>query len=90
MLFRTELNFGKGSWGENRAMKVYEVEYRAVITLAALDMQKAALQGAAVIKHNPNLFHLRAVHERISQPASAEGDHAHLTFINDVFCAFES
>ena len=30
-------------------MKVYEVEYRAVITLAAQDMQKAASQGAAAI-----------------------------------------
>ena len=29
-------------------MKVYEVECRAIITLAAQDMQKAALHGAAV------------------------------------------
>jgi hypothetical protein len=33
-------------------VKAYEVEYRAVITLAAEDMQKAALYGAAVIKNN--------------------------------------
>jgi hypothetical protein len=33
-------------------MKVYEVECRAVVTLAAQDMQKAALHGAAVIKDN--------------------------------------
>ena len=45
-------------------MKVYQVEYRAVITLAAQDMQKAALQGAAVIKNNPHLIYVRAVHER--------------------------
>ena len=37
-------------------MKVYEVECRAVITLAAQDMQKAALLGAAVIKDNPRLI----------------------------------
>ena len=37
-------------------MKVYQVEYRAVITLAAQDMQKAALHGAAVIKDNPHLI----------------------------------
>jgi hypothetical protein len=45
-------------------MKVYQVEYRAVITLAAQDMQKAALQGAAAIKDNPHLIYVRAVHER--------------------------
>jgi hypothetical protein len=70
-------------------MKVYEVEYRAVITLSAQDMQRAALQGAAVIKHNPNLFHLRAVHERNFQPASGQGDYERVALIDDVFCAFE-
>ena len=45
-------------------MKVYEVEYRAVITLAAKDMQGAALEGAEVIKENPQLIRLRAVHEK--------------------------
>jgi hypothetical protein len=50
-------------------MKFYEVEYRAVITLAAQDMQKAALYGAAVIKDNPHLIYLRAVHERNFEPA---------------------
>jgi hypothetical protein len=50
-------------------MKFYEVEYRAVITLAAQDMQKAALHGAAVIKDNPHLIQLRAVHERNLEPA---------------------
>jgi hypothetical protein len=45
-------------------MKVYQVECRAVITLAAPDMQKAALQGAAVIKNNPHLIYVRAIHER--------------------------
>jgi hypothetical protein len=45
-------------------MKVYEVECRAVITLAAEDMQKAALHGAAVIKDNAHLIYVRAVHER--------------------------
>jgi hypothetical protein len=45
-------------------MKVYEVECRAVITLAAPDMQKAALHGAAVIKDNPHLIYVRAIHER--------------------------
>ena len=50
-------------------MKVYEVECRAVITLAAEDMQKAALHGAAVIKDNPHLIYVRAVHERNFEPA---------------------
>jgi len=50
-------------------MKVYQVEYRAVITLAAQDMQKAALQGAAAIKDNPHLIYVRAVHERNFEPA---------------------
>ena len=49
-------------------MKTYEVECRAVITLAAQDMQKAASQGAAVIKANPHLIYVRAIHER--EPAS--------------------
>ena len=70
-------------------MKVYEVEYRAVITVSARDMQKAALQGAAVIEHNPNVFHLRAVHERNSQPTAGLGDSACIALINDVLAPFE-
>jgi hypothetical protein len=50
-------------------MKVYEVECRAVITLAAQDMQQAALHGAAVIKDSPHLIYVRAVHERNFEPA---------------------
>ena len=53
-------------------MKVYQVECRAVITLAAPDMQKAALQGAAVIKNNPHLIYVRAIHERSFEPASED------------------
>ena len=53
----------------DRSMKVYEVECRAVITLAAEDMQKAALHGAAVIKDNAHLIYVRAVHERNFEPA---------------------
>ena len=49
-------------------MKVYEVECRAVITLAAEDMQKAALHGAAVIKDNPHLIYVRAIHQRSPAP----------------------
>jgi hypothetical protein len=49
-------------------MKVYEVECRAVITLAAQDMQKAAIHGAAVIKGNPHLIYVKAVHERNFEP----------------------
>ena len=51
-------------------MKVYQVEYRAVITLAAQDMQNAALQGAAVIKDNPHLIYVRAVYERNFEPTA--------------------
>jgi hypothetical protein len=45
-------------------MKVYEVECLAVITLAEQDMETAALHGAALIKDNPHLVSVRAVHER--------------------------
>ena len=45
-------------------MKVYQVEYRAVVTVVEQDMGKAALQGAALIKDNPRLLSVRAVHER--------------------------
>ena len=45
-------------------MKVYQVEYRAVVTVVEQDMGKAALQGAALIKDNPHLLSVRAVHER--------------------------
>ncbi len=53
----------------DRSSKVYEVEYGAVITLAAQDMQKAALYGAAAIKDNPHLIYVRAVHKRNFEPA---------------------
>ena len=53
-------------------MKVYEVECRAVITLAAEDMHKAALYGAEVIKDNAHLIYVRAVHERNVEPAWKE------------------
>jgi hypothetical protein len=53
-------------------MKVYEVECRAVIKLAAEDMQKAALYGAAVIKDNPDLIYVRAVHERNFEPTGGD------------------
>jgi hypothetical protein len=53
-------------------MKVYEVECRAVIKLTAEDMQKAALYGSAVIKENPHLIHVRAVHERNFEPAGGD------------------
>ena len=55
-------------------MNVYEVEYRAILTLAAQDMQKAASQGAAVIERHPHLFHLRAIHERNFRPDSGQAD----------------
>jgi hypothetical protein len=50
-------------------MKVYEVEFLAVITLADQDMETAALHGAALIKDNPHLISVRAVHERNFEPA---------------------
>jgi hypothetical protein len=50
-------------------MKVYEVEYRAVITLAAEDMQKATLYGAAAIKDNAHLICVKAVHEKSVEAA---------------------
>jgi hypothetical protein len=53
-------------------MKVYEVEYRAVITLAAEDMQKATLYGAAVIKDNVHLICVKAVHEKSVEVAREE------------------
>jgi hypothetical protein len=50
-------------------MKVYEVEYRAVITLAAEDMQEATLYGAAVIKDNAHLICVKGVHEKSVEAA---------------------
>ena len=44
-------------------MKVYQVECRAIVTLAASDMQEAALRSAVVIKNNPHLICVRGVHE---------------------------
>jgi hypothetical protein len=44
-------------------MKIYQVEYRAVITVEAHDLQKAALEAAAAIKENPDLILLRGAHE---------------------------
>jgi hypothetical protein len=56
-------------------MKVYEVECRAVITVTAEDMQKAALYGAAVIKDNTDLICVRAVHESNFTPAAGAPRH---------------
>lgn len=53
-------------------MKVYEVECRAVITLAAQDMQQAALHGPALIRDNPHLIYVRAVRERHFEPAGED------------------
>jgi hypothetical protein len=50
-------------------MKLYEMELRAVITLAAQDMQKATLHGTWVIKESPHLIYVKAVHERDFKPA---------------------
>ena len=44
-------------------MKVYQVECRAIITVAASDMQEAASRSAAVVKNNPHLMVVRGVHE---------------------------
>jgi hypothetical protein len=49
-------------------MKFYEVECRAVITLAEEDMENAALHVAALFKDNPNQIHVRAVHEKNVEP----------------------
>ncbi len=66
-------------------MKVYEVECLAVITLTEQDMEKAALRGAALIKDNPHLIYVRAVHERGFEPAkednrSKNSQHSMVTF----------
>jgi hypothetical protein len=47
-------------------MKVYEVECRAVITIAEEDMQKAALQCEAVIKDSPHLIYASLVREQFA------------------------
>ena len=49
-------------------MKVYEVECLAVITVEEEDMETAALHGAALVKDNPHLISVRAVHERNVEP----------------------
>ncbi len=53
-------------------MKLYEVEFRAVVTLAAQYMQKAALHGTWAIKESPHLVYVKAVHERHSKPAQED------------------
>ena len=53
-------------------MKLYEVEFRAVITLAAQDIQKATLHGTGVIKESPHLIYVKAVHERNFKPAGED------------------
>jgi hypothetical protein len=45
------------------SMKVYQVECRAIITLAASDMQEAVLRSSGIIKENPHLLRVRGVHE---------------------------
>jgi hypothetical protein len=50
-------------------MRFYEVECRAVITLAEQDMEKAALHVTALFKDNPYLIHVRAVHEKNLAPS---------------------
>ena len=52
-----------------------EVEYRAVLTLTAQDMEKAALQGAAVIQRSPHLFLIKTVSEENFQPDSRQADY---------------
>jgi hypothetical protein len=56
-------------------MKVFEVEYRAVVRIAAQDMKKAMSLGSAVIKDNPHLIYLRAVHERNFEAAARQSDY---------------
>jgi hypothetical protein len=53
-------------------MKIYDVECWAVITLAEQDMEKAGLRGAALIKDNPHLIYVRAVHERDFEAVRAD------------------
>lgn len=52
-------------------MKIYQVECRAMVTLAASDMEEAALRGAVIIKGNPHLILVRGVHE-ITLPATSK------------------
>ena len=54
-------------------MNVYEVEFRAVITLAAQDMQKAALHGTRVIRDSPHLIYVKAVYEKNFKPTGEFG-----------------
>jgi hypothetical protein len=45
------------------SMKVYQVECRAIVTIAASDMQEAVLRSSGVIRDNPHLIRVRGVHE---------------------------
>jgi hypothetical protein len=51
-------------------MKVYEVEYRGVVTLS--ELEKAASHPALLPKDTPDLIYVRAVHERNFKPASGD------------------
>jgi NADPH:quinone reductase-like Zn-dependent oxidoreductase len=73
--FRTEMVNGGVDvaldylWGPSAESLIAAAAGHAVITLAAEDMQKAELYGAAVIKDNAHLIYVRAVHERNLEPA---------------------
>ncbi len=56
-------------------MKVYQVEYRAIVTVEAHDLRNAALDAAAAIKENPDLILLRAAHEINPQAARKQPRH---------------
>ena len=51
------------------------MECRAVITLAAQDIQKAALHAAAAIKNNPHLIYVKAVHEKCELSGKLDRGH---------------
>jgi len=51
-------------------MKLYQVEYHAVITVEADDLETAELGATAFVKENPHVIRVRGAHEinRAPQP----------------------
>jgi hypothetical protein len=45
------------------SMKLYQVEYQAVITVEADDLETAEIGATAFVKENPHVIRVRGAHE---------------------------
>jgi hypothetical protein len=63
------ISFRKLLYSGRKEVEPLSLRAVRVSTRKAQGLQKAALNGAAVIKDNPHLIYVRAVHERNFEPA---------------------